>query len=89
VHECGFCGKPRDEVAYLVAGPVLAICDRCVATGRDATDTDAGVVCTFCGATPACFVEGARGICPECLALAARIIAKAKPAPLPVARVRR
>jgi nitroreductase len=28
---CGFCGKPREEVARLFAGPVLCICDECVA----------------------------------------------------------
>jgi hypothetical protein len=27
---CSFCGKPRDEVAKLIAGPGITICDECV-----------------------------------------------------------
>jgi hypothetical protein len=27
---CSFCGKPRDEVAKLIAGPGITICDQCV-----------------------------------------------------------
>ena len=27
---CSFCAKPRDQVAYLVAGPTVQICDSCV-----------------------------------------------------------
>ncbi|HWO92543.1 MAG TPA: ClpX C4-type zinc finger protein, partial [Methylomirabilota bacterium] len=27
---CSFCGKSRDEVKKLVAGPGVFICDRCV-----------------------------------------------------------
>jgi len=83
---CSFCGATSGA---RVKGPVLTICDRCVVRGRDATDTDAGVTCAFCGTTPACFVEQARGICPECLALCVDIFAGQKPAELPVARVRR
>nr|CEL22348.1 ATP-dependent Clp protease ATP-binding subunit ClpX [Kibdelosporangium sp. MJ126-NF4]CTQ89203.1 ATP-dependent Clp protease ATP-binding subunit ClpX [Kibdelosporangium sp. MJ126-NF4] len=28
---CSFCGKSQDEVAKLVAGPGVTICDGCVA----------------------------------------------------------
>ena len=28
---CSFCGKRKDEVTRLVAGPGVFICDRCVA----------------------------------------------------------
>src|SRR5262245_19474421 len=31
---CAFCGRPRQEVRKLVAGPNVFICDRCVAVCR-------------------------------------------------------
>lgn len=31
---CAFCGRPRDEVRKLVAGPGVFICDRCIAVCR-------------------------------------------------------
>lgn len=31
---CSFCGKPAAEVAKLVAGPRVYICDRCVAEAQ-------------------------------------------------------
>ena len=27
---CSFCGRPRDEVQKLIAGPAVYICERCV-----------------------------------------------------------
>lgn len=27
---CSFCGKEKDEVAYLVSGPCVFICNECV-----------------------------------------------------------
>jgi ATP-dependent Clp protease ATP-binding subunit ClpX len=27
---CSFCGKPRDQVAHMIAGPKVYICDECV-----------------------------------------------------------
>src|SRR5437879_6846212 len=30
---CTFCGRPNDEVAKLIAGPNVFICDSCVAPG--------------------------------------------------------
>jgi ATP-dependent Clp protease ATP-binding subunit ClpX len=30
--KCSFCGRPDAEVAKLVAGPRVYICDRCVET---------------------------------------------------------
>jgi hypothetical protein len=32
---CSFCGKPQDEVAKLIAGPFVFICDGCVETCND------------------------------------------------------
>jgi ATP-dependent Clp protease ATP-binding subunit ClpX len=31
---CAFCGRPRDEVRKLIAGPGVFICDRCIAVCR-------------------------------------------------------
>jgi hypothetical protein len=31
---CSFCGKARDEVKHLIAGPAVFICDACVALCR-------------------------------------------------------
>jgi len=28
-HYCGFCGKSQDDVALLIAGPSVFICDEC------------------------------------------------------------
>lgn len=39
---CSFCGKERDEVGYLIAGPTVFICNECVELcreiGQDAID---------------------------------------------------
>lgn len=32
---CSFCGKNNDEVAYLVAGPTVFICNECVELARE------------------------------------------------------
>jgi ATP-dependent protease Clp ATPase subunit len=32
---CSFCGKDRSEVAYLIAGPCVFICDECVELCRE------------------------------------------------------
>ena len=32
---CSFCRRPEDEVAKLVAGPQVYICDRCVAIAAE------------------------------------------------------
>ena len=32
---CSFCGKEQDEVAYLVAGPTVFICNECVELCRE------------------------------------------------------
>lgn len=31
LYRCAFCGKPKDEVKRLVAGPAVMICDECIA----------------------------------------------------------
>ncbi|TMG43921.1 MAG: hypothetical protein E6H91_15825 [Chloroflexi bacterium] len=39
---CSFCGKPREQVRSLVAGPTpaIAICDECVELCREIMDTE-------------------------------------------------
>jgi ATP-dependent Clp protease ATP-binding subunit ClpX len=32
---CSFCGKEKDEVAYLVSGSTVFICNECVETCRE------------------------------------------------------
>jgi len=79
---CTWCGRPPSEVAKLVAGPEIYICDACV---RDAADTltrerRAGgnpkggrSRCSFCGkrasATRAVAPGPHASVCDECLAL--------------------
>jgi hypothetical protein len=83
---CSFCARERAKVEWLVKGPGINICDRCVVDGEQAIDTHAGVVCAFCRAQPASYVTKS-GICAECLVLCREIIAEARPAALPTARV--
>ncbi len=37
---CSFCGKKETEVAKLVAGPKVYICDRCIALANQALQGD-------------------------------------------------
>jgi hypothetical protein len=39
---CSFCGKGEADVAKLVAGPKVFICDRCVAVASQIMQTDSG-----------------------------------------------
>ena len=40
---CSFCGKGRDDVRKLVAGPGVYICDRCVQLCNEILDRDSGL----------------------------------------------
>ena len=40
---CSFCGKNENDVAKLVAGPRVYICDACVAVAQRLMEDDAGV----------------------------------------------
>lgn len=62
---CSFCGLPEDEVAKLIAGPGVFICDECVALAHRAADgtgpvetlrtrldlvsKESKLKCSFCG----------------------------------------
>jgi hypothetical protein len=41
IASCSFCGKPNTEVAKLVAGPGVYICNECVALSQQVIDADA------------------------------------------------
>src|SRR5262245_46155501 len=80
---CTFCERPPSEVAKLIAGPNIYICDRCVAA---AESTAAGRVtpakparrCGFCSRTGRggrrIVTESSFGICTDCLELCRQIL---------------
>ena len=37
---CSFCGKHRDEVSRMIAGPGVFVCDECVDTFNDILSDD-------------------------------------------------
>ena len=39
---CGYCGKPAAKVRKVIAGPLLAICDECVALCVELLDDEFG-----------------------------------------------
>jgi ATP-dependent protease Clp ATPase subunit len=41
--KCSFCGKKENEIAKLVAGPRVYICDECVAVANRLMADDSGV----------------------------------------------
>lgn len=80
---CTFCGRPPSEVAKLVAGPAVYICDACVSMGERAVSgrtTAAGMTmaamrtrCSFCwrprtAERPIAERNGVR-VCQSCLGL--------------------
>jgi hypothetical protein len=83
--DCTFCQRSQREVARLIAGPRVHICDDCVAGGERLLsgsnpgpgDTlrlaveGAGKKCSFCGRRKAI---GRAGICGECVALCRQIL---------------
>ena len=80
---CTWCGRPPSEVAKLVAGPEIYICDACVRNAADALTRErrggsgkpkgARSRCSFCGkgasATRAVVPGPNASVCDECLAL--------------------
>lgn len=80
---CTFCGRPDHEVAKLIAGPNVYICDACVADVGAAAQSEGSTpwtsstkACSFCGkhSTPrsrrghACICRECQGLCEEILA---------------------
>jgi hypothetical protein len=85
---CSFCGHPPSEVAKLIAGPNVFICDGCVAGAERALDgfvRGAGrftlaeargkARCAFCGKKhPLLASAGDDNVCAECLRLCRDIL---------------
>jgi ClpX C4-type zinc finger len=82
---CSFCGSSQHEVEHLIAGPSIAICNRCVARGIATLSGSPDLMpyglplagredgsCAFCGnsgATKLLTSDDRRYICRECLLL--------------------
>jgi ATP-dependent protease Clp ATPase subunit len=78
---CSFCGRAQQQVAKLIAGPGVYVCDGCVAQARGWPPLRApGRGCSFCGTwRPEEGRVRGRGpvvICDDCLELCADIIAE-------------
>jgi hypothetical protein len=82
---CTFCDRPPSEVAKLVAGPNVFICDGCIGRMETAVSGSmedgkrrAKARCSFCGrardGNRAVAVAKAASVCSECLAICRRII---------------
>lgn len=84
---CSFCGKKNSEVAKLIAGPSILICNECVARcariaheGVDVPQLTPAPVCNFCGETrhvrvhPPSTLGRHELICTQCLDLCERLI---------------
>ena len=86
---CTFCGRPPSEVAKLIAGPNVYICDACVARAEKAVNAgaDRGPVvvsksltarCAFCrkrrNAERPLIAQPAGNICGECLRVCRQIL---------------
>jgi ATP-dependent protease Clp ATPase subunit len=78
---CSFCGHAQRQVAKLIAGPGVYICDRCVALARSwPPAAHPGRSCSFCGTwAPGqrrVVARGSASICEQCLDLCDEIIAE-------------
>jgi ATP-dependent protease Clp ATPase subunit len=90
-YHCSFCGKRREEVGRLISGPLVFICDACVARCREMIDAEppqpaaspaaVASTCSFCGKrrdeVSALIASGRppHKICNECITLCEEIIA--------------
>ena len=78
---CSFCGKAQQQVAKLIAGPGVYICDRCVTLARTWPAVSyPGRTCSFCGqwtlGKGRLVAHHTTAICAECLDLCDQIIAE-------------
>jgi ATP-dependent Clp protease ATP-binding subunit ClpX len=86
-HGCSFCGKASKDVAKLVAGPGVHICDGCIAAATTALKNEASTFqrlsvtarkrCSFCGSRKrglSLATAGGHQICGKCTEIAEEII---------------
>ena len=76
---CSFCGKSQDEVARLIAGPSVFICDECVGLCNDIIETPYEsdgktlATCKLCGITAESDrmldIQGRGFLCQECMSV--------------------
>jgi len=79
---CSFCGKSQDQVAKLIAGPSVYICDGCVALAEGAVGS--GVAArTGYGAVTAVSEQDARTLCSFCGKIRAQVDGMALGPPSP------
>lgn len=85
---CSFCGRPPSEVAKLIAGPDVFICDACVARSEQTLAGSAGpgaagrredtkARCSFCGKRRKAgrpVVAGPPNVCADCLRICRQIL---------------
>ena len=93
---CNGCGRLKDEVTYMIAGPPVHMCDRCVAqaarqltTRRPLTPRRApvdAVRCRFCRqlrSKDEATSVGSATVCVDCLGVMEGILAEAEQASRP------
>ena len=87
---CSWCDRPPSEVAKLIAGPNVFICDACIGAaehvlagapagraGLRRAKTGATHLCTFChkrGSAKRALVLGPANVCSECLRICREIL---------------
>jgi hypothetical protein len=88
---CSACGRAKADVAYMLAGPNVYICDRCIAEGARQLSPHhpplAGIRCRFCHqlrAPDVVTVVGSVTVCADCVGLMETILAEAAQASRPV-----
>jgi hypothetical protein len=73
---CTSCGRGKHDVAKLVAGPKVFLCDRCVALAHDTAEVGSLESCSFCADAPGHLVELPEvRICAGCLRLCDEVLA--------------
>ncbi len=82
--ECEFCGRHRDAVAHLIAGPEVSICNLCVADFVQLIVAEAPVAphaCRFCTEPCTRSIRREVTICSDCIELCREIIAEQSASP--------
>lgn len=73
---CSFCGRSKDEVAKLIAGPRAYVCNECVAGVSKVAELSARGTCSFCGQTdhPISLSAKETRMCVACIELCEEIL---------------